>query len=71
MNKSVKAIKTMKCEFLKNERYAGKIIVIEQTFKLNTSQQKVYMKIMKIANTGTEVVFYSDLKLRRIKSKNR
>lgn len=57
MNKSVKAIKTMKCKFLKNERYEGKIVISEQTFKLNTSPKKVYMKILKGPNSGTEVLF--------------
>lgn len=57
MNKSVKAIKTMKCKFLKNERYNGKIVVSEQIFKLNTNPRKVYMKILKGPNSGTEVIF--------------
>lgn len=57
MNKTVKSIKTMKCRFLKNERYKGKIIVSEQTFKLNVNPKKVYMKILKGPNSGTEVLF--------------
>ena len=57
MNKSIKSIKTMQCKFLKNERYNGKIVVSEQTFKLNSSPKKVYMKIVKGPNAGTEVLF--------------
>lgn len=58
MNKSVKAIKTMECKFLKNERYQGKIIKSEQEFKLSVvPKKKVYMKIIKGPNAGTEVLF--------------
>lgn len=57
MMKSIRAVKTAKFTFLKDERYEGKVIKSEQTVKLNVYPKKVYMKLIEGPHSGTELLY--------------
>jgi LysM repeat protein len=58
MMKNIRAVKTAKFNFIKNERIMGQkeIVKSEQVVKLNTSPRKVYLKILKGHRSGTELL---------------
>ena len=57
MMTEIKSLKTLKYTFIKNERYEGKIVESEQLVKQNVSPKKIYMKLIKGPNSGTELWF--------------
>ena len=58
MMKNIRAIKTAKFTFIKNERIIGEkeLVKSEQIVKQNVSPRKIYMKILKGNNSGTELL---------------
>lgn len=57
MMKNIRAVKTAKFRFVKNERYDGKIVKSEQLVKQNVNPMKIYMKLLKGPHSGTELLF--------------
>lgn len=59
MMKNIKAVKTARFTFIKNERIMGQqqIEKSKQLVKLNTSPRKVYLKILEGHRRGTELLF--------------
>lgn len=57
MKVSIAAIKTISFDFVKNERYEGKIVKSKQFVKQNVSPSKVYMHLLEGPNSGTELLF--------------
>lgn len=57
MKVSIAAIKTTSFDFVKNERYKGKIVNSKQFVKQNVSPSKIYMHLLEGPNSGTELLF--------------
>jgi len=57
MMTNIRAVKTAKFRFVKNERYEKKIVKSEQLVKLNVTPKKIYMKLLKGPHSGTELLF--------------
>jgi outer membrane lipoprotein-sorting protein len=57
MMTNIRAVKTAKFRFVKNERYEKKIVKSEQLVKLNVNPKKIYMKLLKGPHSGTELLF--------------
>jgi hypothetical protein len=57
MMTNIKAVKTAKFRFVKNERYDKKIVKSEQLVKLNVNPKKIYMKLLKGPHSGTELLY--------------
>jgi hypothetical protein len=59
MMKNIRAIKTAKFKFIKNERIMGEkgLVKSEQLIKQNVNPRKIYMKILTGNNSGTELLY--------------